>query len=72
LLLTLLLLVLRWVLLVLRRRLAALGRLLLVLLLWWLLALGATAQRVLARVEVLDLGLLVAVAGRLELRLPGV
>src|SRR6478752_7975499 len=37
-----------------------------------LLALGATAQRVLARIEVLDLRLLVAVPGGPELGLPGV
>src|SRR5690606_3776869 len=36
------------------------------------LPLGAAAQRVLARVQVLDLGLLVAVAGRAQLVLPGV
>ncbi|CAO0832570.1 hypothetical protein SMICM17S_08692 [Streptomyces microflavus] len=65
------LLVLRWVLLLERllpvlRRLLSLGRLL------GRLALGAAAQRVLARVQVLHLRLLVAVAGRLELRLPGV
>ncbi len=36
------------------------------------LPLGAAAQRVLAGVEVLDLRLLVAVAGRAELVLPGV
>jgi hypothetical protein len=37
-----------------------------------LLTLGTAAQRILARVEVLDLRLLVAVAGRLQLGLPRV